>query len=419
MRAIPQVCAVVLMVVACGVAAPAPGDTDPPGVADTAMRPTTAWRQDVLVRLDGVPVAGAIVLQGGAPGHVRTAEDGTAVVEVDPAIPGDLVVVAAHPEARSVGEDVLRPGPRVALDLVRFDRSDDPAYVFQDPGTPERDAGTDTCAHCHVRQVADWVDSVHARAASNPVVHDVYAGTARHDEAPCMAAGGSWVEGPLPGGGSGLRCRLGVGVLPDLDPACDPGPCTTPTSTGGCADCHAPALDGVLGGRDLLEARGIAFDHGIHCDLCHKVAAVHLERPAGVGGRLEVVRPSEPATLAGLDRAPLTFGPYPDVLNPRMGAVVSPLLQEATFCAGCHELEQAALLPGADVDRGRWPTGRFPVQSTFSEWSAGPLAGVAPCQSCHMPPDPAAGNVADLDLLGGVGVGIASGWWRPPGSARR
>ena len=31
------------------------------------------------------------------------------------------------------------------------------------------------------------------------------------------------------------------------------------TAFGACADCHAPGIDGVLGGRSLLEAAGFAL----------------------------------------------------------------------------------------------------------------------------------------------------------------
>ena len=67
-------------------------------------------------------------------------------------------------------------------------------------------------------------------------------------------------------------------------------------TAGDCADCHAPAIDGEVGGRDLLEAGGLegknsaegdrAYEYGVHCDLCHKVDQIHLDAKPGVGGRL-------------------------------------------------------------------------------------------------------------------------------------
>ena len=57
------------------------------------------------------------------------------------------------------------------------------------------------------------------------------------------------------------RCYLGAGVLGALndgcgtDKACD----GVAKNFGGCADCHAPGIDGKLGGRDLLEASHVEF----------------------------------------------------------------------------------------------------------------------------------------------------------------
>ena len=152
----------------------------------------------------------------------------------------------------------------------------------------------------------------------------------------------------------------------------------------------------------------------MHCDVCHKVDSVHLDQPPGVGGRLHIVRPSEENSAPGLGAwKPLTFAPYPDVANPRMGAVARDHFQTAAFCAGCHELDQATA-----IDSTRWPDGLLPIQSTYGEWEAGPLNPASPCQSCHMPPDPDTGNLSDIQLFSAVGEGIATGWWRPPGSMR-
>lgn len=380
------------------------------------------WAQPLTVLLDGVPVEGALVIQGGVVEGVRTDANGAATVAMDLSVIGSKSIMAAHPDARIVGVELSGPTADLVLEMARFDRSDNEDYVFQDPGTPERNGSTDLCSHCHVRMVDDWYGSAHRTSASSSVVHDVYSGTAAVlDAAACGDAGGVWVSGRIPGGGEGDRCRIGAGTLPDLDPACGDGDlCDDAVAFGGCADCHAPGIDGQIGGRDLLHAEGIAYEAGVHCDVCHKVASVDLEaEQRGVAGALEIVRPTEPPLLSVEDFRGLTFGPLPDVPNPRMGSAWAPDMHDGTLCAGCHELEQAALVPGAEVDLDRWPTGRIPVHSTWSEWSAGPLEGVASCPACHMPPDPAAGNSADIDLLGASLVGWAPGWWRPPGNSHR
>ncbi len=387
---------------------PAPPDSPADSAPDTAPD-LTPFTVDVTVTLDGAPAADTLVMQGG--GHTRwtTDADGRATVTVDPTIVGDIVVLAAHPEARAYGEEVDGPG-ELTLALERFDASDNEAYVFNDPG-PESHEGTNTaqCNHCHIEIHRTWWPSAHRTSASNPVVHDLYAGTAASLSADlCTAAGGAWGEATEPGTGATVdRCLVGLGVRTDTD------------GTGACADCHAPGIDGALGGRDLLEATGIAYDSGVHCDVCHHVADVDLDAPPGVAGRLRIVRPSEEPYTPGLgDWLPLTFGPWPDVLNPRMGAVYSPLFHEARLCAGCHEQDQEVLVD-APIDLARWPDGRLPIHSTYAEWEAGPMNPSAPCQSCHMPPLPGVGNGADIyNELDDVSVGIASGWERLPGDVR-
>jgi hypothetical protein len=380
----------------------------------------------VLVTLDGTPVEGAIVTQGGATRSAITDASGMAAFTLELEIEGPAWVMASHPDARIVGREIpwTSESP-IAIPLVRFSREDNEAYEFQHPGTPDLRDNTGYCAHCHNTINDDWFASPHRTSASNTVVQDVYAGVASAfaTEAECEAASGRWLEGIVPGTDMrNERCYLGAGTLPDLNPECDLETSTcdgVATRTGACADCHAPGIDGELGGRDLLEARGVPFEFGVHCDVCHKVEAIDLAAPPGVGGRLGVLRPNEPSLSPALGRwAPITFAPYPDVMNPRMGSVAREHFHRAEICAGCHELEQEALVPETSIDRARWPDGRLPIQTTFSEWSAGPLAGTAPCQSCHMPPDAGVLNAADLTLEL-TGIGPAGGWIRPPGAVRR
>jgi hypothetical protein len=391
-----------------------PADT--PAADDSAAgapdpRPTAPFDVSVTVTLDGAPVADAIVMQGGARVHVSTDADGHAAVTVDPAIAGDLVVIAAHPEARTQGVEVSAAGA-VTLDLVRFLTTDNPAYSFGDPGGPADEPNTTAqCNHCHVTIHDAWYASPHRTAASNPVLQDLYAGTAAAfaDAGSCTTNAGTWAPGIEPGTGATIdRCFIGHGVTADTG------------GTGACADCHAPGIDGVLGGRDLLEATGIAYTAGVHCDVCHHVAAIDLDAPPGVAGRLRIVRPSEPSPSRFLGEfAPLTFGPLIDVTNPRMGAAYSTLFHEAKLCAGCHEEAQAVLVSGAAADLTRWPDGLLPIHTTWSEWEAGPMNPSAPCQSCHMPPAPDVGNAADLhNEFEDVMIGIAAGWERPPGEVR-
>ena len=269
--------------------------------------------------------------------------------------------------------------------------------------------------------VDDWYKSPHRTASSNPVLQDLYAGTALAlaSEEDCNLSGGQWWEGVNPGTTDTIpKCYLGDGALPAYNEACGT---TTPCdgvaeNTGACADCHAPGINGEVGGRDLHDATGIAYDYGVHCDVCHKIESVSLEGEPGVAGKLNILRPSEEGS-AIFDWQPLTFGPYHDVANPRMGSVHRDHFLSADLCQGCHEYQSELAPTGSSIDLTRWPDG-LPVQSTFSEWEDGPYSPGAPCQSCHMPPDPDAGNTVDV-VYDEETWGLASGWWRPAGSVRK
>lgn len=381
----------------------------------------------VRVTLDGVPTAGIAVFQGGTSDRYRTDANGEVQLTLDTSIEGEIWVVAAHPEARSwVDQPFLDTPGDLAIALTRFDPSDNEGYQFGDPGTPTHRDDTSTCAHCHVTLNQSWYESPHRTTASNPRVQDIYAGAvaALTDAAACADAGGSWWPGLTPGtAAAGERCYLGAGALPDLNPDCgDTASCDgVATATGQCADCHAPAINGALGGHDLLQATGIAYDYGVSCDLCHKVERVDVDAPAGVAGRLGIVRPTQTATSRRLGLyQPLSFGPFDDVPGIVMGGVARDHFASGEICSGCHQLDQAVLVPGATLDRARWPDGTLPIHTTWQEWSDGPLAGDAPCQSCHMPPDPTVGNAADLgNVIDDVDPGLVAGWYREPGSVRQ
>lgn len=377
---------------------------------EDSIAPVQRWPVHLRVLLDGVPAEGVRVMQGGGKQFWLTDRNGEALVEMRADIVGDRYLIAAHPEARVGGVEVPDPSVvRAEIALERYDTTDNPAYVFADPG-PLNHHETDTsqCGHCHPSLIQDWYPSPHRSAASNPVVQDVYGGTSANLNSVelCLAAGGRWADVVEPGTGLTMqRCRVGSSVAE--------------TGTfGSCADCHAPGIDGALGGRDLLEATGVAYTSGVHCDVCHHVESVDMQAPPGVGGRLHILRPSEPATSVGMGPwKPLSFGPLADVLNPRMGSVLREEFHEAELCGGCHEQEAAPLV--GVLDPLRWPSGLLPIHSTFSEWQAGPMNPSAPCQSCHMPPKPEVGNAADLyNVFGDVEAGVAAGWERAPGEVR-
>ncbi len=394
------------------------GSGTPTEDSPSSTTPTEPTSRSLLVHvdLDGAPAAGVSVIQGGRTERWTTDADGNVTITVDFTVNGDIYVMASHPDARIQGDNVsLDEAEPFVITLTRFSTTDNEAYVFQDPGEGDPTTSTSaTCLHCHISIHEDWWASAHRTSASNTPLHDLYQGMATGlDEARCLSAGGQWDSTLIPGSREARDgCRVGASVLEDT------------SGYGGCADCHAPGIDGVLGGRDLLDASGVSFAYGVHCDVCHKIDDVDVTGLPGLAGAVKIVRPSEtPSSPVFGEWAPLTFGPWDDVPNPRMGSVHRPLYHEARLCAGCHQSEQAVLTSAGSLDLTRWPGGKLPIHTTYAEWEQSAFNPAAPCQSCHMPPDPAPASGADLydgHKAKETGlVGVATGWERPPGSVRK
>lgn len=384
--------------------------------------------EGTVVDEDGNAVEGAFVLQGGrGEDLVLSAADGSFSYEMRYDGRGTPAIVATKEGYRSRGLEFLSlPEEPVVLDLIAVKPPDNAgAYVYGDPGQGD-DPTTAYCGHCHIQITKDFRLSAHADAARDPQVQDLFAGVASSiaSAAGCAQAGGVWRSGLEPGTSNTIdKCYLGDGVLPDLngcggptEQACDdPALASPPTAFGACADCHAPGMNGEVGGRSLHEATDIAYDAGVHCDFCHKVNDVDLMAPPGVGGRMKLQRPQELNFMAQ-PRA-VMFGPLLDVPTPAMGGSYAPVFDEATFCAGCHQQEQPALISGQSLDAQRWPNG-LPVHTTYEEWMASAYGqSNTPCQHCHMP-----GNFelqSSSDLATYDTASITFGFVRSPDDNRR
>ena len=387
---------------------------------------------DVVVLRDGEPLPQATVLQGGTDTHLSSDEEGRASLDLVDIDGGEVWVIAAMEGHRSVGAQLFsQPEGDVVLELVPVD-VDNPDFTYAPGGTKDRGT-TEYCSHCHITFVDQFKDSAHREAARDPQVHDLFSGTsaARATAQDCEDGGGRWITGTLPGGaGIGDRCYVGVGLLPDSSQGCgsegqptcddpDLDPSLAPTTAGACADCHAPATGGPLGGGEsLLHVEGLAYEEGVTCDFCHKIASIDLDQPPGIAGRTVLGRPYEEASLGPTEFKPVMYGPYADVLNPFMGGALSSIFASGEICSGCHEYSQAPLWESAAaaLDSARWPDGTLPIHSTWSEWAGSLHSPSTPCQACHMPPTGAL-NSADIEFLG-LDPGIAAGFHRGPTSVR-
>jgi len=389
----------------------------------------------VRVTLDGAPLPEALIKQGGSARAWRTDEEGVAFISLDLKALDELTVFASHETARTraLKLSATQREP-VELELRSADPRDEPSYPFSDPGEPSRRPSTSQCGHCHLNNNDAWFESPHRRAAQNPTVYDLYMGRASglHTEALCLERGGRWALAQREGTDEeAWQCFQDISALGAFNERCVTPPCDTrslareegsPERWGGCADCHAPAINGVSGGsQDLLTARGHAFDYGVSCDLCHHVAQVDWSAPAGVGGRLSLWRPSEdgPITLGGGGYLPLSFGPSPDVSNPRMGISPRAHFRNGELCGGCHQHNHQDEHTLDPLDEERWPQGALPNQSTYAEWRESPVSDIATCNSCHMPPLAGVMNSANLERFESADVGVQGGWPRPHGASRQ
>jgi hypothetical protein len=218
------------------------------------------------------------------------------------------------------------PAERIPLRLRLFSlpAHDNEDYAWVDPAP--NPAEPHSCGNCHAEIYREWSLSGHARAVTNPRTLDVFQKLATD----------------------------------------------RPDDIGVCARCHAPTFRDPALDYDLRVARGVDR-HGVHCDFCHKI----VEAPTGkLGTRFgadgyQLLRPS--------DGQQLFFGPLDDAVRPGEMFGYSPLYQQSSYCASCHE----GIIYGVHV------------YSTYSEWLASPARQEGKhCQTCHMAPSGKLTNIA-------------------------
>jgi hypothetical protein len=256
------------------------------------------------------------------------------------------VVVAAMSGYFNGSVPASEPATGIVVALERVPTTDDPTYVFASPWS---------CASCHTEQATDWNGSPMARAGRNTWVYDVYDGSA--------TAGGE-------GGFVYVRDSAHAGK----------------NSASECAACHQPLSWTGLAGSALVPFDSVgssALDHGVACDVCHKIADVDDARPNYPGLHPDAVRLSRP----GSDWQ-VMYGLLGDVdyFTPGlMRASYQPELA-ARVCGTCHQDKND---PDGDGDFEE-PDGVI-SEPTYLEWLSSPYADEsspdhATCVDCHMKP---------------------------------
>lgn len=298
---------------------------------------------------DGQPVAGLTVGLQADPASptTTTGADGRFTLNVNPTDPVYVAAWKAYDHT---------PGAVNYATAAEFAVAGQTDIEIRVPVLPTADAqdyqvpSVATCGACHTEQFEQWQQSVHANAARNVWVRDLFSGDG------------------TPGGAAGY-------VFTNTH---DPG------ETGFCATCHAPMQDvrtpGQLPFNQISGAIGL---DGVSCLGCHQIADVDASQLNGlhhVGGKSDYRFPA--AT-----EHPTEFwvwGPLRDVEAGTMRNLYSPLFKQALMCASCHQYNN--------------PETGAPGQNTYVEWQASPFAQPGPnqkvCQDCHMPPAAGPGTIA-------------------------
>jgi hypothetical protein len=256
-------------------------------------------------------------------------------------------------------ETALPPASDVTLTLRLYQTNDNANYQWIPP------TGENSCYSCKPGVTQVWLDNdAHGRSAQNTRFLTMYNGTdVNGNQSPRTRYGYSRDYGNFPLRPDPGRPYYGPGYKLDF-----------PETSGNCAACHTPAaaIESPYG-IDPNSVSGVnAF--GVHCDFCHKIAAVRLNPETGLP------YPNMPGVLSmdirrpfpeDKDRYQLFFGSFDDDNVPQEDTYL-PLIKESQFCAPCHF--------GVF-----WDT---VIYNSFGEWLESPYSDPQTgktCQQCHMP----------------------------------
>jgi len=288
------------------------------------------------------PISGAMISLHGGTIQVFSTLDGSFSMDVSGT---NLLIVGAAKGYYYQSATTDSPATDLILSLDSVSVADNAAYEVRPPGE---------CGSCHPKQLSDWEGSAMAKAGFNTWVNDIYNG-----------------DGTPDGAGGFVYTRDSIFAQ------------SNPNSE--CASCHQPkgwiespfsALDSnVITPSDSVQ-------HGVSCDVCHKVADVDTNKinfPGIFPGAVEYSRP-HPGTQ-------VQYGVLGDVdysIPSLMRGSYQPQLR-AELCATCHQ-------DAADPAENHSYNGVI-SEPTYLEWLSSEYAdpnsdNFADCVDCHMGASP-------------------------------
>lgn len=306
----------------------------------------------------GQPVAGATVRIQVTDNAAQTDAQGKFVLRG--VTPGQPVTISVWKELYYCAkqEAVTPPAEGVLLTLRLYQTNDNSQYAWVPP------TGENSCYSCKPGVTQVWLDNdAHAKSAVNPRFLNMYTGQDMQGRQSPLTRYTRSDYGQIPIPPDFSQPYFGPGYKLDF-----------PESAGNCAACHTPssAVDDPYG-IDPTQVSGVD-QFGVHCDFCHKIAAVNLDAQTGLP------YPNMPGVLSMDIRRPfpedkqryqLFFGTFDDDNVPEEDTNL-PLLSQSQFCSPCHY--------GIF-----WDT---LVYNSFGEWLASPYSDPITgktCQQCHMP----------------------------------
>ena len=324
-----------------------------------ATSPSSASVAGLVLDSVGAPVSGATVRVQATTNQTLTDLQGSfTLTGLQASLP---VTITAWKDSYycDKAETVSPPSTRVRLVLRAVQTNDNPNYQWIPP------TGANSCYSCKADVTQVWLENdAHGKSSRNVRFLTMYAGTdVSGNRSPLTRYGTSRDYGRIPLRPDPTQPYFGPGYKLDF-----------PDTAGNCAACHIPgAAIADPYGIDPRIVSGVD-SFGIHCDYCHKVAAVKLDPASGLP------HPNLPGVLSqdirrpfpeDKDRYQLFFGSFDDD-NVPMEDTYLPLIKESQWCSPCHY--------GVF-----WDT---VIYNSFGEWLASPYSDPRTgktCQQCHMP----------------------------------